>query len=275
MSIPIEHTLKLSQSGDNLSSTKDPRLNRTQIARNRIIAQAYNLDTGKHSGRAATTKPVSPLELATKPVHKPAMERISRRQQLNLRASAGTSALASTTNNTTDLPAKPDLQGMFCSAKPNKKPKGSRNIPTLLAKQTTVPAECWPLLQAHEKTCNMWTSSQASLPGPSKADLAAILELVEPVSPLHESVNIVGQKLSLHQDSNTQTQSLEICKPKDTLVSSTCPVTLTPSPSSTPIGNAVALTAPRNPIYRVRLLILHPHPVNQLRYLPRATRINC
>ena len=194
---------------------KDPRLNRLSIAKNQLLAKTYKADA--NASKAASATMVRPAELASKPVHNPSMERINRHAQLAHRLVAGNlvkpvpavqakpipalqvkpvvplvpkqtaQGLQKQAGNA--LPAWQALQGQFCKAKADKKPKGSRNIPMKLANLTDVPANCWPLLEAQEASSNMWTSANTPPPSPPKQELEAMRALVKPVSPIAESIN--------------------------------------------------------------------------------------
>ena len=161
---------------------KDPRIKQGMAAKAGIIAKMYK--TNMPISQAASTMTVCPLELATKPVHKPAMERINRHVQL-----AQKQGTTKADKQKPDLSAWTALQGRFCKSKPNMKPKGSRNIPISLAKMTDVPANCWPLVEAQEANTNMWTQQHTPPPSPPPGELEALKQIVRPVSPMAESVN--------------------------------------------------------------------------------------
>ena len=158
-------------------SGRDPRLAKpkNQVSQ---VRTSYNLRS--LNNKALSTQTVDPLALAQKPVHKPAMERLNRSKQISIRQEESASKGNLLKN----------MQGMFLPSKPDKKPKGSRNIPILLAEHTAIPASCWPLLEAQEAGQNMWSKTDqpsSSSRDSTAANIAALLELVEPVSPLHDS----------------------------------------------------------------------------------------
>ena len=169
MIVLTDHTLT--------SSGRDPRLAKPKNQVNQVRT-SYNLRSLNNN--ALSTQTVDPLALAQKPVHKPTMERMNRSKQISIRQEESASKGNLLKN----------MQDMFLPSKPDKKPKGSRNIPISLAEHTAIPASCWPLLEAQEAGQNMWskTDQPSSSSRDSKAaNIAALLELVEPVSPLHDS----------------------------------------------------------------------------------------
>ena len=142
---------------DKFSMLKDPRLNKASVAKANILANVYK--TNMPISKAASTMTVRLIELASKPVHKPSMERVNRHVQLAQRANT-----ARVATSKSSLPAWEKLQGQFCKAKPVRKPKGSRNVLLSLAKMTDVPANCWPLVEAQETKMNMWTNPHTPPP---------------------------------------------------------------------------------------------------------------
>ena len=70
------------------SSGRDPRLAKpkNQVS---LVGTLYNLRS--HNNEALSTQVIDPLALAQKPVHKPAMERLNRGKQLNIRQTEGAS----------------------------------------------------------------------------------------------------------------------------------------------------------------------------------------
>ena len=204
----------------NSDKPKDPRLNKATVAKANILANVYK--TNMPITKAASTITVRPIELAAKPVHKPSMERVNRHVQLAQRANTARVATPKPS-----LPAWEKLQGQFCKAKPDKKPKGSRNVPLSLAKMTDVPASCWPLVEAQEAAMNMWTNPHTPPPSPPKGELDALKQLAVPVSPLAESVNN-DQVPSFPVEENLTKSSLEIQISTRAHVAKLPGVTLTP-----------------------------------------------
>ena len=220
--VPLTRADSVQAGKDPRQMGRDPRLRK--IAEPEAIRNTYNL---RPSNTPMSTRPVDPVALATKPIFKPAMERVSRDKQIAQRNQAGSNFIDAVTKPIRQA-AGAAIQGMFRKAQPNRAPKGSRNIPLRLAEHTAIPAQCWPLLQEHEANINMWstTGNQASdnklawstdkalaqhngligqtnpLPdhpvkstNPDKTniqvvpDVASLMELVEPVSPLAKSPN--------------------------------------------------------------------------------------
>ena len=184
------------------SSARDPRLARVKTQAE-IIKNSYNISGA--SSNALATQPVDPIALAQILVHKPAMERINRCRQLEQRQ------LKTPDPNNTQGYISPNMSGMFCKSRPNRKPKGSRNIPLSLPEETAIPASCWPLLQAQEANLNMWTaSSNTAQQGPPANSIEALMELIDPVSPLSESPNIGSSpQSSSDPNSSLETQPSE------------------------------------------------------------------
>ena len=142
-------------------SGRDPRLAKQRTPTS-TVTSSYQL--GQDSKQALTARKVDPAALASKPIHNPSMERIGRHAQLARKDTARTILPDLLNKPVKQLTAAVSnvWQGMFCKSQPDRKPKGSRNIPPSLQDHTAVPANCWPLLEAHEASANMWTATKPS-----------------------------------------------------------------------------------------------------------------
>ena len=135
------------------------------------------------------------------------MERIGRHAQLARKDTARTILPDSLNKLVQQLTAAVSnaWMGMFRKSQPDKKPKGSRNIPLSLRDHTAVPANCWPLLEAQEASANKWTATKPLAAKTQAAGIADLPELVEPLSPIQETIN----SASFLQRDKSPTSSLE------------------------------------------------------------------
>ena len=226
-----------------MAKPKDPRLKDRTITKASIIANVYQ--TNMPISKAASTMTVKPLELAITPIHKPSMERINRHVQI-----AQKLATIKPTEKPANLNSWQALKGQFCKSKPDKKPKGSRNVPVKLAKMTDVPASCWPLLEAHEASTNMWTNQQTPPPSPPKGAIEALKQVDIPVSPIAESVNNVSVGSLLLEAIPTKA-SLEIHSSTRQQLAKLPGVTLTPvkaRPKAPALPSATATQIVQSPV---------------------------